>query len=133
MFAIGCIQAQACHTNKCPVGIATQDPLRQRALDPLSKAERVESFHRNTLEALGELTGAAGLTSPSDFLPYHFVFRQKGTEPVDGNEAFPYLPEGFLLSGDPISELRDWHSRWDRASADSFAPPRIYQGPYDEA
>ncbi len=32
MFAIGCIQAQACHTNHCPVGVATQDKLRQRAL-----------------------------------------------------------------------------------------------------
>ena len=31
MFAIGCIQSQSCHTNKCPTGVATQDALRQRA------------------------------------------------------------------------------------------------------
>ena len=47
MFAIGCIQAQACHTNHCPVGVATQDPLRQRALDVNSKSQRVARFHRN--------------------------------------------------------------------------------------
>jgi hypothetical protein len=33
MFAVGCIQSQRCHTNKCPVGVATQDPKLQRALD----------------------------------------------------------------------------------------------------
>jgi hypothetical protein len=32
MFAIGCIQSQSCHTNRCPTGVATQDKLRQRAL-----------------------------------------------------------------------------------------------------
>jgi hypothetical protein len=48
MFAIGCIQSQSCHTNKCPTGVATQDPLRQRALVVPDKAERVASFHRNT-------------------------------------------------------------------------------------
>src|SRR3546814_209975 len=30
MFAVGCIQAQMCHTNRCPVGVATQDPARTR-------------------------------------------------------------------------------------------------------
>lgn len=33
MMAIGCIQAQQCHTDKCPVGVATQSRRRQRALD----------------------------------------------------------------------------------------------------
>jgi glutamate synthase domain-containing protein 2 len=46
MFSIGCIQAQACHTNRCPVGVATQDPLRQRALDVNDKSERVVRFHK---------------------------------------------------------------------------------------
>uniref|UniRef100_UPI00245909C1 glutamate synthase-related protein n=1 Tax=Nocardia brasiliensis TaxID=37326 RepID=UPI00245909C1 len=41
MMAIGCIQAQRCHTNHCPVGVATQDPRRARALDVADKTERV--------------------------------------------------------------------------------------------
>jgi glutamate synthase domain-containing protein 2 len=86
MFAIGCIQAQACHTNQCPVGIATQDPLRQRAIDVGDKSERVARFHRNTMKALGEIAGAAGLSHPSDFMPYHFMFRQTDNEFLDGNE-----------------------------------------------
>lgn len=130
MFAIGCIQAQACHTNKCPVGIATQDPKRQKAIDVGDKSDRVARFHRNTMHALGEIAGAAGLTDPSDFMPYHFMFRQSNSEFLDGNEAFPYLPEGFLVEQKEIPELYDWYDRWDRASADSFAPPEIPHGPF---
>lgn len=130
MFAIGCIQAQSCHTNQCPVGIATQDPLRQKAIDVGDKSDRVARFHRNTLHALGELAGAAGLQDPRDFMPYHFMFRKKENEFHDGNEVFAYMPEGFLISGNEIPELADWHSRWERASPHSYAPPEIPFGPF---
>ena len=43
MFAVGCIQAQSCHTDQCPTGVATQDPLRQRAIVVPDKAVRVAS------------------------------------------------------------------------------------------
>lgn len=132
MFAIGCIQAQACHTNKCPVGVATQDPQRQKALDVGDKSDRVARFHRNTLHALGELVGAAGLQKPDDFLPYHFMFRPQENRFLDGNEAFPYLPDGFLLNNEGYPELAEWRSRWARASADSFAPKAIPHGRYAE-
>jgi len=132
MFAIGCIQAQACHTNRCPVGIATQDPVRQRAINVGDKSDRVARFHRNTMRALGEIAGAAGLNHPSDFMPYHFMFRQKDNEFFDGNEVYPYLPDGFLVSGEETSELADWYSRWDRANAESFAPPEIPHGPFQK-
>ena len=121
MFAIGCIQAQACHTNHCPVGVATQDPVRQRALDVNSKSRRVARFHRNTLAALGEMTGAAGLTDPGDFLPRHMMVRQNDTSMVTGEEAYPYLPEGFLLK--KTGKVGpDYRARWARADAHSFAP-----------
>lgn len=132
MFAIGCIQAQACHTNRCPVGIATQDPVRQRAINVGDKSDRVARFHRNTMKALGEIAGAAGLNHPSNFMPYHFMFRQKDNAFFDGNEVYPYLPDGFLVSGKEIPELADWHSRWDRANAESFAPPEIPHGPFQK-
>ncbi|WP_033068516.1 FMN-binding glutamate synthase family protein [Thalassospira australica] len=133
MFALGCIQAQSCHTNCCPVGIATQDKIRQRALDPGDKSERVARFHKNTMHALAEITGAAGLTDPRNFMPYHFMVRQKDNEFLDGNEAYPYLPEGFLLGDTEIEELHDWHSRWERASPETFAPKEIPFGPYKRA
>ncbi|MGY9047592.1 MAG: FMN-binding glutamate synthase family protein [Rhodobacterales bacterium] len=120
MFAIGCIQAQACHTNKCPVGVATQDPLRQRALDVGDKSQRVARFHANTMKALAEMAGAAGLHDPRDFLPRHFMLRQAENQMTSGDEAFPYLPEGFLING--ITDSQGYKARWDRADSASFAP-----------
>ena len=94
MFSIGCIQAQACHTNHCPTGVATQDPARQRALVVTDKAERVANFHRNTVKALGDMAGAAGLSHPSDFLPWHLLMRENDRDMVTGEDVYPYMPEG---------------------------------------
>src|SRR5690606_37511959 len=57
MFALGCIQAQSCHNDLCPTGVATQDPSRWRHLDVVDKALRVQRFHDNTLLALRDLIG----------------------------------------------------------------------------
>lgn len=120
MFAIGCIQAQACHTNACPVGVATQDSLRQKALDVVNKSRRVTRFHENTLKALGDMAGAAGLADPNDFLPRHFMMRQSDDSMVTGDEAFPTLPDGFLLRGE--EDGHGYLTRWNRARAANFAP-----------
>jgi len=121
MFAVGCIQAQACHTNHCPVGVSTQDPTRQRALDVDDKSQRVARFHRNTLMALGEMTGAAGLEHPSDFLPRHMMMRQSDNSMVQGDQVYGYLPEGYLLD-DQSPDYNGNKTRWARAQADSFVP-----------
>ena len=121
MFAVGCIQAQACHTSHCPVGVATQDPTRQRALDVDDKSQRVARFHRNTLMALGEMTGAAGLEHPSDFLPRHMMMRQSDNSMVQGDQVYGYLPEGYLLD-DQSPDYNGNKTRWARAQADSFVP-----------
>ncbi len=120
MFAVGCIQAQACHTNRCPVGVATQDPLRQRALEPGDKAERVYRFHDNTMKALAEMTGAAGLSHPGEFLPHHLIMRETDRDMVTGDEIYPYLPDGFLLREE--EDKFGYLMRWYRSRAESFAP-----------
>ncbi|MCB9168833.1 MAG: FMN-binding glutamate synthase family protein [Flavobacteriales bacterium] len=60
MFALGCIQALRCNTNKCPTGVATQDRMLMKGLAVGDKSERVFQFHRNTLHAAMELMAAAG-------------------------------------------------------------------------
>ncbi|MCB1462668.1 MAG: FMN-binding glutamate synthase family protein [Nitratireductor sp.] len=120
MFAIGCIQGQACHTNRCPVGVATQDKLRARALDVGDKSRRVANFHRNTMKALAEMAGAAGLEDPCSFLPHHFMQRDKSGEMLSGDQAWRWLPEGFLISGEPADA--GYLDRWNRARPDSFKP-----------
>lgn len=124
MFSVGCIQAQACHTNHCPVGVATQDPLRQRALVVEDKYVRVAQFHRNTMKALAEMAGAAGLSDPRRFLPHHFLQRDSSGEMVTGDTVFPYKPVGFLLRGEDCGA--GYLERWNRASPDSFQPRGNY-------
>ncbi|MBT5415070.1 MAG: FMN-binding glutamate synthase family protein, partial [Rhodospirillaceae bacterium] len=100
MFALGCIQAQTCHTNHCPTGVTTQDPLRQRALVVEDKAHRVARFHRNTLRALDEIVAAAGFETPMELQPWHLMVRQKSGEVLSADKAFPLLEPGSLLQGE---------------------------------
>ena len=119
MFAVGCIQAQQCHTGRCPTGVTTQDPTRQRAIDVPSKAERVAQFHKETVKALAELIAAAGLDRPGDLKPYHFMHRAAPDRVVTFAELYHMLRPGELLTG--VADLRLRHA-WDLARADSFAP-----------
>ena len=119
MFAVGCIQAQSCHTGECPTGVATQDPLRQRAIVVPDKAERVASFHRNTLHALAELVAAAGLSHPSDLKPHHFQRRASSDKVISLAEQYEQLAPGQLLA-EPGSSPR-FVEAWNHASPDSFA------------
>lgn len=118
MFAIGCIQSQSCHTNKCPTGVATQDPLRQRALVVPDKAERVHNFHRNTLKGLAEMLAAAGLEHPSQLEAKHLVRRITDTEIRLFSQLHYFLKPGELLSGKIEGEF--YERMWNMARADSF-------------
>ncbi len=122
MFAIGCIQAQTCHTGHCPTGVTTQDPLRQQALVVVDKAERVYHFHQNTLHALKELVQAAGVQHPNEINAHHIV-RRTGDHAVDSlaHAMLREIPEGSLLK-DTLDKLpMVYQHHWPKASADSFA------------
>lgn len=121
MFALGCIQSQSCHTDRCPTGIATQDRHRQAALDPGDKATRVYNFHRNTVVALKELLAAAGLTHPSQLGPEHIVRRVSSTEVRSLAALHRFVPQGQLLEAVPDHPV--FQVFWDRARPDSFMPP----------
>ena len=117
MFSLGCIQSLSCHTDRCPTGVATQDPTRGRALVVPDKSERVYNFHRSTLEALAELTAAAGLDHPSDFHPAHFWRRINVREATTFAEIYPGMETGELVAGARDETLR---KAWNKASVDSF-------------
>ena len=118
MFAIGCIQSQSCHTNKCPTGVATQDPLRQRALVVPDKAERVHNFHRNTLKALAEMIAAAGLSHPAQIEAKHLVRRMSASEIKLYSQLHVFLKPGELLREEVSGEF--YRRMWAMARADSF-------------
>jgi glutamate synthase domain-containing protein 2 len=122
MFALGCIQSQSCHTDRCPTGVSTQDKSRQRALVVADKSERVFNFQRATLEALAELVGAAGLDHPTQFAPAHFSRRVSPHEVQSFAELYPALEPGALLAG---SADKRYEIPWAMASAKEFrAMPR---------
>ena len=146
MMALGCIQAQTCHTGNCPTGVATQDALRQTALVVPDKATRVASFHRNTLHALQELVQAAGLQHPQEITAHHIVRRLTDTEVRLLANLIMRVEPGALL-GDLADQHQVFKLYWPLASAHSFRaaepPPlvpsapgaaaqTVYQAPVDE-
>ena len=72
------------------------------------------------MKALAEMTGAAGLTHPSQFRPHHLLMREKDRDMVTGDEVYPDLPEGFLVRGE--ADAFGYLMRWNRARAESFDP-----------
>ena len=119
MFALGCIQAQTCHTGQCPTGVSTQDPVRQQALVVPDKATRVFNFHQQTLKALQELVQAAGLQHPGDITAQHIVRRVNRNEVRLLSNLLPAMPAGALLTGtDGLHNVFSYY--WPQARADRF-------------
>jgi glutamate synthase domain-containing protein 2 len=131
MFALGCIQAQACHTGSCPTGVTTQDPKRQQALVVPDKTERVYRFHQNTLHALQELVQAAGLQHPNQITASHIVRRVSDSDVRLLANQLPLLKPGQLR--DAIEGRADWPHNvyrlyWPMARAHSFQPQEAVVG-----
>ena len=121
MFALGCIQAQSCHTGQCPTGVTTQDAHRQKALHVPSKAERVHHFHDQTLHALSEIVQAAGLSHPGDITAHHIVRRVNDNEVRLLANLVPHIEAGRLLQDDLSQTHNVFRLYWPRAQASSFA------------
>ena len=121
MFAVGCIQAQTCHTDRCPTGVATQDPKRWRGLDVTDKSVRVHQFHDNTLRALRDLLCAAGLEDPSELGPEHILRRVTPTEIRSLAALYRFLRPGDLVG--KVPEHAVFQAFWAQARSDSFVPP----------
>jgi hypothetical protein len=103
--------------------VATQDPLRQRALVVPDKAARVTHFHQNTLKALAELIAAAGLFHPSDLRPHHLVRRVSANQVKLASSLLPYLNPGDLLHHEQSGPLPEVFSTyWPISRAESFHP-----------
>ena len=67
MMSIGCIQAQICHTNRCPAGIATQNKWLQNGIDPTLKSVRLAQYFKTFRKEFIEITHAAGYEHPCEF------------------------------------------------------------------
>lgn len=119
MMALGCIQARVCNTNHCPVGVATQNPRLIAGLDVSDKSSRVAAFGRETVTAMMELIGAAGLESPRELGPEHIQRRVAVAQVKSYLDLYPWLDRGALRN-DPVPPA--YEEAWRKATSTSFRP-----------
>lgn len=119
MFALGCIGSQTCGTDLCPSGVATQDPIRQMALNVKIKSEMVCDFHKNTLHSVAEILGAAGMKSTSDVTPARMMRRMSDTSIVPYTQLYHFLHKGELIDG--RATYPEYRELWQIARHDSFS------------
>ncbi|WP_255753007.1 FMN-binding glutamate synthase family protein [Kitasatospora sp. A2-31] len=116
MFALGCIQAQRCHTNTCPVGVATHDPRRARALHVGDKSQRVRRYQEATVKSALQIMAAMGVDDPSQLQP-HMLQRRIDPQTIRSYaDLHPWLAPGQLLQDPP----RSWAPDWEAAHPDRF-------------
>ncbi|MFL5754566.1 MAG: FMN-binding glutamate synthase family protein [Bacteroidia bacterium] len=97
MLSLGCIQALECNTNKCPTGVATQDPKLYVGLDVADKRVRVANFHHETVKAAVELMAASGIEHSSK-LHRSFIYRRVSAGQIQTYaETYPNMLKGALL------------------------------------
>ncbi|OYO15909.1 FMN-binding glutamate synthase family protein [Enemella evansiae] len=94
MLAVGCIQAQQCHTDRCPTGVATQDRWLASGLDPELKSVRLANYVRTLRRDLLKLAEATGVPHPALISPDDVAL-------ADGNR-----------SQQPLAEICGYRSGW---------------------
>ncbi len=104
MLSIGCIQAQRCHTDHCPVGVATQDPRRVRGLVPDDKAGRVANYLQSLDAEVVRLAHACGVPHPSMISTDHFELLDGHHGSTIATEAFGYHPDWLVRRHQAMDE-----------------------------
>lgn len=106
MMAIGCIQAQRCHSGHCPTGVATQNSWLVRGLDPISKSARLANYVMTLRKEMLALSRACGVPHPA-------LITGKHIEILDGHfgsssieKRFGYELDYGLPSADDQAEIR---------------------------
>lgn len=123
MMAVGCIQAQRCHTNHCPTGVATQDPKLARSLHVPSKSVAVHNYHKATVDEAKQMLSTLGVARPDQLSPKMLRKRVSQTEVMSYAHVFNWMKEGELLKAPP----RGWLEDWNEATADFFGPSWVHQ------
>ncbi|MDX1491127.1 MAG: FMN-binding glutamate synthase family protein [Pseudohongiellaceae bacterium] len=116
MLALGCVQSKSCNTNRCPTGVATQDPVLGKAVDIESKSLRVYNYHRGTVHAFLELCGALGYDDPAK-IKAQDLFKRVDNQLLNFDQIYAPLSDGQLLTN---SIPEHYKKDWELASAEEF-------------
>lgn len=98
MFAVGCIQAQRCHTDHCPTGVATQNRWLVRGLDPTSKGDRFANYVLTLRKELLRLSRACGVAHPALLTGDHMEILDGRFGATPAWQLFGYEPQWSLPS-----------------------------------
>jgi glutamate synthase domain-containing protein 2 len=90
MMSIGCVQAQRCHTGRCPTGVATQSPWLTRGLDPDLKSVRAANYLEGLRFELARVSRACGVLHPSELTLDHIEMLEGGLGAMPGRKSFDY-------------------------------------------
>jgi glutamate synthase domain-containing protein 2 len=105
MLAIGCIQAQKCHTDHCPTGVATQNPWLARGLDPDSKAVRLANYVMTLRRDLLKVSEAAGVAHPALITTEDVAMLDGHQHQKPLHEIYGYQPGWGLPSKEIAAEI----------------------------
>ena len=108
MLAIGCIQAQRCHTGFCPTGIATQNKWLMRGLDPTLKSARLANYIVSLRKELLRLCHACGQPHPSLVSLDQFGILTEGLQLKSATDIFGYQSEWSLPSPEDQEAVHNW-------------------------
>lgn len=119
MLALGCVQSLSCNTNRCPTGVATQDPKLSKGLVPEDKWDRVRNFQQKTVHAAVDIMSSAGISSPHEVNRTH-IFRRVSQEQVKRyDQVFPMVKPGAFINDDVPERYK---LDVAEASANTFKP-----------
>ena len=119
MLALGCVQSLSCNTNKCPTGVATQDPKLAKGLNVEDKYERVYRFHKKTIHALMDILSSTGHVRTSELNRTHIFRRVDQCNIARYDEIFPLVKTGSFLTDD-VPDRFKLHLK--EANSESFMP-----------
>ena len=123
MLALGCVQSLDCNKNKCPTGIATQNPRFTAGLVVADKKQRVANYHHETIQSVRELLAASGLDETKLLNRSHIHRRVSATETLRYDQVFPYIATGSLLQ-EPYP--KQFEQEMKEATANSFRAKKCY-------
>ena len=128
MLAVGCIQAQKCHTGECPTGVATQNPWLARGLDPESKAERAANYVRTLRRDLLKVSETCGVEHPGLIGPGSVELLDTLADGRLLDEVYGYEPGWGLPSKADRDEIAAIMSRMPEEEARTEGPPETGEG-----
>ncbi|MDT0200875.1 FMN-binding glutamate synthase family protein [Nocardioides sp. AE5] len=106
MLAVGCIQAQKCHTDHCPTGVATQNPWLARGLDPTDKSVRTFNYIKSLRRDLLKVSEAIGVVHPGLITSADIDLVTGTRERIGLGEQYGYQPGWGGLAEHHVDDVR---------------------------